>query len=176
MHIQLRFFATFREAVGTRDLEREFDENATVGDVLTALSEEYADLEFYEDGELRGYLSILLNGRDIAHLEGEGTPVGDGDTISLFPPVAGGSEKRVVRTFRGISTRAALHYLQRIGGDQTDDETVTGEGWQAGVSAESVAIGPSLELTEVTVAFEGKHDRLDDVIDQFSQKAIRAGG
>lgn len=176
MRIQLRFFATFREAVGQRDLEREYDQAVTVGDVLVELSEEFPELKFYENGELRDYLSIMRNGRDITHLEGEETPLDDGDTISLFPPVAGGGEERVIRTFRGITPRAALHYLERVGGERIDDETVTGDGWRAGVSAKAIEIGPSLKLTEVTVEFEGRSDRLDTVIEQFSQKAVRAGG
>lgn len=81
-----------------------------------------------------------------------------------------------IRSYRGISERAALRYLTRIGGDQTDPHTVTGDDWTATVSAETVKIGPSLQLTEVTVEFTGEARTLETVIDHFSQKAIRAGG
>lgn len=91
MKLRLRFFATFREAVGQPDLEREYDGELTVGDVLEELAEEYPELDlFTADGAVRDYLSILLNGRDIAFLEGVKTPLEDGDELSLFPPVAGG--------------------------------------------------------------------------------------
>lgn len=81
-----------------------------------------------------------------------------------------------VRTYRGISARAARHYLTRIGGEEQDDGTVSGGDWTATVSADQVQIGPTLELTEVTVAFEGDEETLDPLIEAFSQKAIRAGG
>jgi xanthine dehydrogenase iron-sulfur cluster and FAD-binding subunit A len=81
-----------------------------------------------------------------------------------------------IRSYRGISERAALQYLTRIGGDQTDPQTVTGDDWTATVSSETVHIGPSLTLTEVTVEFTGNYRTLETVIERFSQKAIRAGG
>lgn len=91
MKIQLRSFATFREAIGERSVDREFPDGTTVGDVLRTLDEEYSAFEvFDDDGNLREYLSILVNGRDITHLEGTETTLEDGDKLSLFPPVAGG--------------------------------------------------------------------------------------
>ncbi|WP_327052257.1 ubiquitin-like small modifier protein 1 [Halomicrococcus gelatinilyticus] len=89
MDLTLRFFANFREAVGQKTLEREYPEDATVGDVLRTLVAEY-DLDLYEDGEMREQLSIMKNGKDVVHLDGESTPLDDGDTLAVFPPVAGG--------------------------------------------------------------------------------------
>ncbi|MFB6070832.1 MAG: hypothetical protein ABEJ76_07390 [Halanaeroarchaeum sp.] len=83
---------------------------------------------------------------------------------------------RVERSFRGISTRLARRYLERLGGEVVDDGTVRGEGWRASVSAETVSIGPSLELTEVTVVFEGDEETVVDVEERFAKKAVRAGG
>lgn len=83
---------------------------------------------------------------------------------------------RVQKSFRGISVRLARRYLENLGGEAADDHTVEGDGWSAELSAEKVSIGPSLQLTEVTVVFEGDQDTLDDLIPDFSQKAMRAGG
>lgn len=81
------------------------------------------------------------------------------------------------RSYRGISARAAIGYLESVGGEQTGDRTVTGSDWIAKLSEETVSIGPTMKLTEVTVVFESESDEiLDPIIDQFSQKAIRAGG
>lgn len=81
------------------------------------------------------------------------------------------------RSYRGISARAAAGYLENVGGEQVDDRTVVGDGWQASLSEETVSIGPSIQLTEVTVVFTGESASvLDPLIEQFSQKAIRAGG
>lgn len=83
---------------------------------------------------------------------------------------------RVERSFRGISIRLARHYLGNLGGEPVDDTTVEGDAWTADLSAAKVQIGPSLQLTEVTVVFEGDEDVLDDLIPRFAQKAMRAGG
>lgn len=81
------------------------------------------------------------------------------------------------RSYRGISVRAAMGYLENVGGERVDDHTVAGDGWRASLSAEKVSVGPSIQLTEVTVAFEAdSEDVLDPVVERFSQKAIRAGG
>ncbi len=83
---------------------------------------------------------------------------------------------RVERSFRGISMRLALKYMESVGAETVGDTTASGPGWRAELSSETVAIGPSLELTEVTVVFEGEKDVLDEVIEAFGKKAIRAGG
>lgn len=81
------------------------------------------------------------------------------------------------RSYRGISVRAAIGYLENVGGEQTDETTVEGDGWRATLSSEKVSIGSTLKLTEVTVSFEGESGEvLEPVIQKFSQKAIRAGG
>lgn len=92
MDIELRLFATFREAVGQKTIHREFPEGATVKDVLEDLQDEYEDLEgrFFDDGEIRPQVNVLKNGREVLHLEGLATTIEEGDTISIFPPVAGG--------------------------------------------------------------------------------------
>jgi hypothetical protein len=80
------------------------------------------------------------------------------------------------RSFRGISKRLAIHYLTGLGGEQTDENRVAGDDWTATLSTDTVSIGPSLTLTEVTIAFEGDAETLPDLIDRFAQKAMRAGG
>jgi len=94
MSVQLRFFATFREAVGTKTITREYDAD-TVGDVLVALESEFEGLagEILEDGSVRPQVNVLLNGRDVEHESGVETPIDPDDTLSIFPPVAGGARR-----------------------------------------------------------------------------------
>jgi hypothetical protein len=82
------------------------------------------------------------------------------------------------RSFRGISRRLAVRYLSNLGGDPsgTADDRVEGDDWTATLSEDTVSVGPSLTLTEVTVAFEGDPETLGPLIDAFAQKAMRAGG
>ncbi|MFC4357590.1 ubiquitin-like small modifier protein 1 [Halobium salinum] len=92
MELELRFFATFREAVGTKVVSREVDDGATVGDVLHELEASYDGLEgqLVEDGDLRPQINVLKNGREVLHMDGMDTTLEDGDSLSVFPPVAGG--------------------------------------------------------------------------------------
>jgi molybdopterin synthase sulfur carrier subunit len=92
MRLQLRFFANFREAVGTKTVEREYPDGATVGAVLDALEDEYEGLagQLLADGDVAPQINVLKNGREVVHLEGVETGLDDGDTLSVFPPVAGG--------------------------------------------------------------------------------------
>lgn len=80
------------------------------------------------------------------------------------------------RSFRGISPDLAATYLTNLGGERASEAEVVGDDWRATLSADTVSIGPSLTLTEVTVAFEGDPETLDTLIERFAQKAMRAGG
>jgi molybdopterin synthase sulfur carrier subunit len=97
MTLELRFFANFREAVGQKTLEREYPDGTTVGEVLSDLVEEYG-LDVFEDGDLRTQLSVMKNGKDVVHIDGVDTRLDDGDTLSVFPPVAGGSRQSETST------------------------------------------------------------------------------
>ncbi len=43
-----------------------------------------------DDGDLRHFVNIYVNGEDIRYLEGLETAVSDGDEVSIVPAVAGG--------------------------------------------------------------------------------------
>ncbi len=65
----------------------------TVGEVLTGLTAQYGELRkhlYRENGQLRNFVNIYLNDEDIRYLEKDGTAVGDGDTITIVPAIAGG--------------------------------------------------------------------------------------
>lgn len=93
MELTLRLFATFRDAVGEKERTQTVDDDATVGDVLAILESEHDGLEgrlLDDDGAIGPHLSVLKNGRDVTHIDGVETTLEDGDTLSVFPPVAGG--------------------------------------------------------------------------------------
>nr|WP_303655775.1 ubiquitin-like small modifier protein 1 [Salinirubellus salinus] len=171
MELELRFFANFRAEVGQKTIHREYEDGSTVGDILLALEAEFPGLEgdLVEDGAVRDQLSVLKNGRDVYHMEGVDTPMEDGDRLSVFPPVAGGSEEAVAgggsrtlemppgfsdavltidedgeglveKSYRGISERLALEYLVGMGGERVAAHVVAGEGWRVETSAEKVPV------------------------------------
>lgn len=91
MEVEIRFFANFREAVGRKTIHREVADDATIGDLLAELSEEYPEMELLdEDGTTQQYITVMKDGKDIAHQDGIDTPLDAGTTVSAFPPVAGG--------------------------------------------------------------------------------------
>ena len=92
MEVELRFFAGFREEVGAKTLAWEYDAAVvSARDLLDDLTEAYPGLDVLEpDGELRPFVGVMKNGREVTHLRGLDTPYEDGDRLSLVPPVAGG--------------------------------------------------------------------------------------
>ena len=43
-----------------------------------------------EDGDLRRFVNVYINGEDVRFEQGLETPVSDGDEVSIVPAVAGG--------------------------------------------------------------------------------------
>ncbi len=67
---------------------------ATVGEVLTSLTSQYADLRrhlYNDEGKLRSFVNVYVNDEDIRYLSKEATPLKDADTVSIVPSIAGGS-------------------------------------------------------------------------------------
>ena len=65
----------------------------TVGEALGQLTSEFSELKkhlFTDDGRIRSFVNVYLNDEDIRYLDKEGTPVKDGDSISIVPSIAGG--------------------------------------------------------------------------------------
>ena len=91
VHVEVRFFAHLRDAVGAERLGYDADEDATVGDVLRDLGERYPDLDVLDgSGGLQPHVNVLRNGRNVGFDGGLDTPLSDGDEVGVFPPVEGG--------------------------------------------------------------------------------------
>ena len=65
----------------------------TVRDLLGNLEQRYPGLtEGIVNGEgLHRFVNLYVNGEDVRYLSALETPVGEGDTVSILPAVAGGS-------------------------------------------------------------------------------------
>jgi molybdopterin synthase sulfur carrier subunit len=91
--MQVRIFGSLRQFVGAKAVEVELARGASVQYLLDRLIAEYPILEekfFDEEGNLRGSINVLLNGRHIAFLQGLDTAVQEDDQVALFPAVGGG--------------------------------------------------------------------------------------
>ncbi len=65
----------------------------TVAEALKELTAQNPDLRrhlFNDEGKLRSFVNVYLNDEDIRYLQKEGTPVGESDTLSIVPSIAGG--------------------------------------------------------------------------------------
>ena len=91
--MEIRFYATLRPLVGGRTVQLN-DPPSTVGAVLHRLIDEHPGLEgklLDDSGAVRRFVAVMLNGRDIRHLDGLATPVPPDADMDIFPPVAGGA-------------------------------------------------------------------------------------
>ena len=68
-------------------------EPGSLAEVLAALDANHPGFQgrlFGDDGELRRFVNIFVTDEDIRFLDGLGTPVADGEVVSIVPAVAGG--------------------------------------------------------------------------------------
>ncbi len=68
-------------------------EGTTVGELLEALEASHPGFRsrlFDDEGRLRRFINIFVADEDIRFLDGLSTPVGEGQTMSIVPAVAGG--------------------------------------------------------------------------------------
>jgi MoaD family protein len=90
MAVNIKIPTQLREA--TEGEARASVDGETVGEVLDALYERYGELRsrIAEDGGLRRFVNVYVDGEDIRFLDGLDTPVEDGDEVTILPAVAGG--------------------------------------------------------------------------------------
>jgi sulfur-carrier protein len=88
----VKYFATIRTL--TRENERRIDSRpGDLRELLTQLAERYGRLfrrTVFDGDVLHGEIIILVNGRNVRHLQGLDTPLGEDDEVSVFPMIAGG--------------------------------------------------------------------------------------
>jgi molybdopterin synthase sulfur carrier subunit len=91
MAVVVKIPAQLRSATGG-DSETEVD-GTTVGEVLDGLFDRYEELRdrICEDGNLRRFVNVYLDGEDIRFLSGVDTEVADGNEVTILPAVAGGT-------------------------------------------------------------------------------------
>jgi molybdopterin synthase sulfur carrier subunit len=68
----------------------------TVGDLLDDLEARYPGLKggiVDDGGGLHRFVNVYVNDEDVRYLGALGAEVGDGDTVSILPAVAGGGSR-----------------------------------------------------------------------------------
>ncbi len=91
MPVDVRLPAVLRPAAGGQATVHA--DGATVGEVFDDLTRQHPALRdqlLTADGELHRHLNVFLNDDDIRYLGKLDAKVGDSDTLTLMPAVAGG--------------------------------------------------------------------------------------
>ncbi|MDP6072416.1 MAG: MoaD/ThiS family protein [SAR202 cluster bacterium] len=68
-------------------------EGATINEIINSLESQHPGIRERlcdEQGQLRNFVNIYVNGEDVRFLDGINSPAKEGDEISIVPAVAGG--------------------------------------------------------------------------------------
>ena len=90
--VTVKLFAEFREFLKKNEIEVELENGTNILKLLEIISELYNLQEkiFDDKNEIKQWIKILKNGRQIKFLNGVKTKLEQGDEIALFPPLIGG--------------------------------------------------------------------------------------
>jgi|TARA_B110000196_G_scaffold318500_1_gene334057 molybdopterin synthase sulfur carrier subunit len=91
MGIKVRIPGPLRKL--TNELDQVEINAASIGELIELLEKDFNGIKDRlcdEDGELRYFVNIYLNGEDVRFIEGMNTPTKSGDEVSIVPAVAGG--------------------------------------------------------------------------------------
>ena len=91
--MQVKLYASLRQAAGTKMMDVEIHAGTTIRDVLLELTERYPVLVKFvwkAQGELAQYVHVFVNGENIRRLVGLDTPLKPEDHVDIFPPLVGG--------------------------------------------------------------------------------------
>jgi molybdopterin synthase sulfur carrier subunit len=89
MNVEVLFFGQLRELAAVRQVTFVMSDGARLVDLIEHLGEEYGD-SFRRELSNTSHLQILINGQEHTFLGGMETPLKDGDTVVLLPPIFGG--------------------------------------------------------------------------------------
>ena len=70
-------------------------DGATVAELIDQLEARYPGLRdkiVEDDGEIRRFVNVFVNGQNVRKLQGAATLVKDGDEVGIVPAMAGGAE------------------------------------------------------------------------------------
>ena len=91
MSVLVRIPTPLRRMTGGKDKVEV--ESSTLGEMVDTLESEYPGFKerlVDENGELRYFVNIYVNGEDVRFLQGLETATKAGDEVSIVPAVAGG--------------------------------------------------------------------------------------
>ena len=91
MSISVRIPTPLRRV--TNGADRVAAEGNTLAQIIDSLESQHPGIKGRlcdEDGELRNFVNVYVNGEDVRFMQGLGTATKSGDEVSIVPAVAGG--------------------------------------------------------------------------------------
>jgi len=104
MQVTVKFFATYREVVGRRELKVELEDGATLRDLRGVIYASHPRLKGFEETML-----LAVN----QELADPGAPLRDGDEVALLPPVSGGTPLIEVQR-KAIDVESVVDAVHRL--------------------------------------------------------------
>ena len=104
MSVEVRIPSPLKSLTGGKDVIQ--SKGSTVGEVIQEVISVYPQLRERlcdEKGDVRRFINIFLNDEDIRFMKNLETPVKDGDSLSIIPAIAGGSESTPGQVILGQS-------------------------------------------------------------------------
>ncbi|MGH7950066.1 MAG: molybdopterin converting factor subunit 1 [Candidatus Binataceae bacterium] len=114
--LRLKLFATLRERARASELEREFAEGTTVGEIWRRLQDEFPALRGHQDS-----VRFAVNQE---YVDDDYVPSAR-DEVAIIPPVSGGAEPPWVGPITITRDRIDLEELERAVADPSAGATVT---------------------------------------------------
>lgn len=93
IYIIVRFFGLFKDISTKREVEFCLKEGTNVADLIEAIFKSFPMMKtelYTKDNQLREWVIVLKNGRNINIYNGMNTILANGDILAIFPPTAGG--------------------------------------------------------------------------------------
>ncbi len=94
MALKVKFYSLFRINLKSPGTEYELENKITIAQLIKKLDQEYegyfTQKLLKEDRSISSGAIILVNGKNVLHLNKLETEVSNQDTVTLFPPSAGG--------------------------------------------------------------------------------------
>jgi molybdopterin synthase sulfur carrier subunit len=95
--MQVKLYASLRQAAGIKMMEIDTLPGATIRDVLLEVTHRQPILEKFiwdSEGGLSEHAHVFINGENIHHLDGLDSALKTEDHVDIFPPLVGGTGLR----------------------------------------------------------------------------------
>ena len=93
MKITVKFFGVLRTLVGITSIDIDPEESLSMAKLLNIVSKKTEAVlidKLLKNGEIKKGTLLLIDGKNVLHLQGLDTLIPSGSTVSFFPPSGGG--------------------------------------------------------------------------------------